>query len=222
MKIKIILRSIINKLRVIVFPSVHDKEVKRYFADGGDEMFRYSFQLSDESLVMDLGGFKGQWASDVYARYNCRILVFEPVKMFFDDISKRFINNKKIEVFCLALGSKKRQETISLSDDGSSTFLNSKTLEKIQFEDIAAFFSEHSIKDLNLIKINIEGGEYEVLPRLIETGLIKNIEQIQVQFHDVGPDSEMQMEKIRSELTKTHTSTAHYKFVWENWVRNAI
>lgn len=82
MEINLILRAIINKLRVVLLPTKQEKEVKRYFADGGDEVFRYDFDLNNESLVLDFGGFKGQWASDIYSRYNCRILVFEPVKLY--------------------------------------------------------------------------------------------------------------------------------------------
>ena len=37
---------------------------------------------------------------------------------------------------------------------------------------------------IDLLKINIEGGEYEVLENLIENDLIKNIDNIQIQFHD--------------------------------------
>ena len=202
-----------------LFPTELDNEVKRWSADGGDERLRYDYDLDSHSLVIDLGGYKGQWASDIYARYNCRVLVFEPVKPFSEKIQKRFSKNPKIEVYCLALGESRRQETISLGDDGSSVYRKGSAKEVIQFEDVAAFLAKHDITRIDLMKVNIEGGEYELLPRLFEAGLVHKIKHLQIQFHDIAPDSTLRMEKLRKELEKTHTPTYQYKFVWENWVR---
>lgn len=202
-----------------MFPTEHDKEVQRWYSDGGDERFRYDYDLTSNSLVIDLGGYKGQWASDIYARYNCRVLILEPVKAFAETIEKRFKKNPRVEVFHLALGANRRQAVIALGDDGSSVYRNAPGKETIQFEDVAEFFAKHGIDTIDLMKVNIEGGEYELLPRLFETGLVKRIKYIQMQFHDVEAGSETRMEEICRELSKTHRPTYQYKFVWENWVR---
>jgi hypothetical protein len=76
-----------------------------------------------------------------------------------------------------------------------------------------------SVEKIDLIKINIEGGEYELLSRLIETGLIDKINNIQVQFHEVTSTSLSEMHIIQQSLSKTHKPTYQYEFVWENWVR---
>ncbi len=198
-----ILRRIVIRLRVTLFPTEHDKDVERWFADDGDETLRFNYDLNNDSLVMDLGGYKGQWTSDIYARYNCRVLVFEPVKSFAERIEARFKKNPRIKVFCLALGENRRQEIIALGDDGSSVYRDNPEKETIQFEDVAEFFTKHNIKNIDLMKVNIEGGEYELLPRLFYAGLVSRIKNLQIQFHDIGPDSELRMEKICQELVKT-------------------
>lgn len=215
-----IIKKVITRLRLSMFPTEHDREFMRWCSDGGDEEFRYDYELSGDSLVIDLGGYKGQWASDIYARYNCRVLVFEPVKTFAEKIEKRFRKNSRIEVFRLALGANRRQTNIALGDDGSSVYRNALAKETIQFEDVAEFFAEHNINSIDLMKVNIEGGEYELLPRLLEAGLLKRIKHIQIQFHDVEVGSETHMKEIWRDLSKTHTPTYQYKFVWENWVRS--
>ena len=198
-----IIRKIIGRLRQSIFPTDRDRELERWWADGGDEGLRYDYNLKSDSLVIDLGGYKGQWASDMYARYNCRVLVFEPVKSFADNIERRFKNNPRIEVFCLALGKSRRQEIIAVSADGSSVFRDAPDKETIQFEDVAVFIAEHNIDDIGLMKVNIEGGEYELMPRLFESGLVKRIKHIQIQFHDVESGSETRMKEICNELSKT-------------------
>ena len=204
-----ILKRIITRIRVSLFPTPH-------------ENLRFDYDLNSESLVIDLGGYKGQWASDIYARFNCRVLVFEPVKSFAEKIERRFLRNPNIEVFCLALGESNRQEVISLDADGTSMYRNSAEKENILFEDVVDFFDNHNIKKVDLLKINIEGGEYELLPRLIESGLLYSIKYIQIQFHDIEPGSETSMQNIQNELLKTHSPTYQYKFVWENWVRRDV
>lgn len=214
-----ILKQIITRLRLSMFPTEHDKEVQRWCSDGGDEGIRYDYDLNSDSVVIDLGGYKGQWASDIYARYNCRVLVFEPVKTFAENIEKRFRKNPRVEVFRFALGANRRQAIIALGDDGSSVYRNAPEKETIQFEEVGEFFAKHNINSIDLMKVNIEGGEYELLPRLFEAGLVNRIKHIQIQFHDVEAGSETRMKEICRELSKTHKPTYQYKFVWENWVR---
>jgi FkbM family methyltransferase len=217
-----IIERIITRLRVSLFPTQEDKEYKRWLSDGGDEKLRYDYDLNSDSIIMDIGGYKGQWASDIYARYNCRILVFEPVKSFAVTIEERFKKNPKIEVFGFALGARRRQETLFLSDDASSLYKTTGIKETIQFENVSEFFTKHNIKRIDLMKINIEGGEYELMPTILEKGLINKIRHIQIQFHNVGADSEENMKAICRDLSKTHKPSYQYKFVWENWDRYDI
>jgi hypothetical protein len=68
------------------------------------------------------------------------------------------------------------------------------------------------------MKINIEGGEYELLPRMIESGIIDKIKLLQIQFHEISEDSLSQMNKIREKLKSTHNQVFAYPFVWECWI----
>jgi FkbM family methyltransferase len=215
----LVIKIKIKNLLVIIFPFKQDKIFKQYFDDGGDEKFRYDFDLNSNSIIFDLGGYKGQWASDIYAKYNSRILVFEPVNLFADKILNRFKKNPKIEVYSIALGANNRSETISVGEDGTSLYKKYSNLNAvIQFEDAYQFIKKKNIVNIDLMKINIEGGEYELLPRLIETGYIQNIKQLQIQFHDILPDSLIRMNSIQNNLALTHVKTFSYEFVWDNWI----
>ena len=118
------------------------------------------------------------------------------------------------------MGYPSRKEIISICADGSSIFRKSFKTQEIQIVDIAEWFAKENIKSVQLMKINIEGGEYELLERLIDTGLIKIIDNVQVQFHNISKDSTDKMERIQERLKHTHNATYQYKFVWENWVLN--
>lgn len=211
---------IINKLQRKFFPSTHDKWIKKWRADGGDYKLRFSYNLNPDSLVMDLGGYQGQWASDLFSRYCCKIMIFEPVSQFAHNIEQRFKKNKKILIYQYGLGGSSRKQAIGVCGDGSSLFFKKANIkEDVEIVDVAKWLNSKMIKSIDLMKINIEGGEYELLERLIETELIKNIKNIQVQFHNIRKDSGLRMEGIQNRLVETHSPTYQYRFVWESWTR---
>lgn len=194
--------------------------VKQWYADGGDDKFRFDYELGRESLVIDLGGYEGQWASDLYARHRCRILVFEPVTVFANAIRQRFRKNDDIEVFELALGARTRAATVNICGASSSEYKARKAeKQEIRIVDVRQWFDDNAIGEVALMKINIEGGEYELLERMIETELTRSIENIQIQFHNIAKDSARRMEAIQDRLRLTHKLTYQYRFVWENWAR---
>ncbi len=51
----------------------------------------------------------------------------------------------------------------------------------------------------------------------METGLVKQLRDIQVQFHDFVADAPARMKKIQERLAVTHELSWQYRFVWENW-----
>ena len=75
------------------------------------------------------------------------------------------------------------------------------------------------IDEIDLIKINIEGGEFELLERMFEQGLVAKCKNIQIQFHDFFPEAKSLRQDIRERLKETHHLTYDYYFVWENWER---
>lgn len=202
------------------FPTVQDRELARWRRDLGDKEKRFDYPLNSDSAVIDLGGFDGQWASDVFARHLSNIHVFEAVPAYAGDIASRFKGNPKIRVYPFAVGREDRVDFMDIAGVGSSMFRDTghaKTT-PVNVLDANTIFHLCGVTRCDLLKINIEGGEYEVLPRFIETGFISKIESIQVQFHDLGEASRTMAKSIQSDLSKTHVRTWSYEWVWENWV----
>ena len=193
------------------------KRVIPWFKDQGDTTLRLNYDLDETSLVFDLGGYKGQWTSDIVAMYCCKIHVFEPVIGFAEQIEKRFYKNPNILVHRLGLSNKTKSVKIAVSEDGSSIFKHGNDLREIRLVLAYDFLKDKGISKIDLMKINIEGGEYDLLDHLIDSGLIRRIKNIQVQFHDFVPNAEKRMAGIQAGLEKTHMLTYQYPFVWENW-----
>lgn len=208
-----------NRIRVTLAPNARDRQFARWCADAGDETLRVDYPLSRDSLVLDLGGYRGQWASDLYSRYRCRLEVFEPVPRFAERIADRFRDNEAIRVHSFGLAGKTRTEQIAVCEDGSSIFRSAGQHQAISLVDIATWFEDHPLEQVDLMKVNIEGGEFELLERMLEANLMDRVSHFQIQFHDLAHDSADRMDAILAGLSRTHEPSYQYRFVWEGWKR---
>ena len=208
----------LNKQNEIKNPQ--EERVIPWFKAGGDKTLRLNYPLASSSVVVDVGGYEGQWASDIFSKYCCNIIIFEPVKNFYEKIKDRFSKNEKITVYELGLSNMGGEIDISLLDDSSSVFKENQQSEKVRVVNASNFLKDKNINTIDLIKINIEGSEYDLLENLIEGGYVSKIKNIQVQFHDFVPNAKERMVKIQDKLKNTHHLTYQYEFVWENWEIN--
>lgn len=193
---------------------------KKWVLDKGDETLRLNYELSSNSVVFDLGGFKGDFASQIVERYGCHVHVFEPVHRYYEIIKDRFKNNDKVIVNNFGLSSDELLLDINIQDDGSSVLLkknSSGETEKIKLKKIDEYLHKENIDYIELIKINIEGGEFDLLDYMIENNIHKCIDNIQVQFHDFVVDAPKRRNIIREKLEFSHLITYDYYFIWENW-----
>jgi FkbM family methyltransferase len=199
------------------------KEFKRWFDDKGDETLRLHYPLSQASIVYDLGGFKGDFAADVHKQYQSTIHLFEPVPDFHAHCIERFKGIPNIHSHCFGLSSQAGSFELSMAQDGSTISAakaSSKNI-KVAVQSVTEFIRQARHERIALMKINIEGGEYDLLQAIIDSGMIDRIENIQVQFHDFIEGAHAKRDRLREQLRSTHDETWCYTFVWENWRKKA-
>ena len=142
-------------------------------------------------MVFDVGVYQGDFADKISNRYNCTVFVFEPSKDFFDACVERFEDNDKVRCFNFGLGH--LNETVSLSDaaDASSTKLGQAddASTAVSIRKFSEVVRELKVDHIDLIKINIEGGEFDLLPHMMSDPMITEIDNIQVQFHTFIKDA---------------------------------
>ena len=198
---------------------MQEQILQEWLNKDGDHTLRLEYDhLTSNSIVLDLGGYKGDWTNNIFQKYSPIVYIFEPVQSFYNELKTRF-NTNKIKVYPFGLAETTKTAIISISQDASSILKNYPQSKKeiVQLIKATDFFEANKIDTIDLIKINIEGSEYDLLDHLIESKFITNIKNIQVQFHDFFPDASQRMQSIQNALQKTHHLTYQYKFVWENW-----
>ncbi|MEN6568365.1 MAG: FkbM family methyltransferase [Veillonellales bacterium] len=191
-----------------------------WFLAQGDKTLRLEYDLDQKSIVFDLGGYQGEWTANIFARYGCTIHVFEPVREYAAHIAERFASFDHIHVYSFGLGKKDEKAMLNVDKDSSSIFIEGDKKREITLVRANDFIQAAGISNIDLMKINIEGGEYDLLEHLIEMKVISFIKNIQVQFHDFVPNAVERMIHIQNELAKTHFITYQFPFVWENWRSN--
>lgn len=192
--------------------------LNRWFNDNGDKTHRINYDLNEDSIVFDIGGYEGNWSSDISEKYNCNIYIFEPVIEYYNIIVKKFKNNDKVRVFNFGMSNKNEEVFISNNTASSSVHIESRHKQKIMLKNINDFIEDESLDKIDLVKINIEGSEYDLLEEVIKIGNQIKFVNLQIQFHkNIVPNWDNRRNYIREELTKTHEITYDYSFVWENW-----
>lgn len=176
------------------------------------ESLRYEYPLNRNSFVIDCGVYRGDFTHKIYELYECGIDSYEPILEFFNAAIARFKQYHKIQVFHCAVGGSSRIETVKTQGDKSGQYADGPS------ENVAVIpLSALVVHPVDLLKLNIEGMEYEALGDLIANGKAELCRNIQVQFHSNVPDCERRYWAIREHLLKTHRLTYSEPWCWENY-----
>ena len=196
------------------------QQISEFLRDGGDRALLYNYpNLTEDSIVFDVGGYVGEWSTDLQDRgYKGRLLVFELVKQFFDELVYKFQFDENVELYQFGLSSETRTVDITLKNNSSTIYATGGPTEQIELVSINDFIKDFD-STIDLIKLNVEGEEYNILEALIESDQLDKFNNILVQFHNIDSDSDTRRAKIQEALRKTHSCVFDYEFVWESWTR---
>ncbi|WP_303784436.1 FkbM family methyltransferase [Azovibrio restrictus] len=193
---------------------------QRWLRDNPQDDVRFQYVLPSGANILDVGGYAGDFAARLIELCDANVTVFEPVSKFAAQIRERFAGDPRVRVHEAGLSDKDEVAEFDLDADASGAF-GSSGGQRVQVVlwDAERFLSQCGTKEWHLAKLNIEGGEYALLNQLIETGRIKSIKYIQVQFHLNVPNARQLYKDLAKRLRRTHRLQWRYPFVWESWVR---
>ncbi|MBB4018560.1 FkbM family methyltransferase [Chelatococcus caeni] len=201
---------------------IHYRSHQAWLRDEPEERIRYAYKLNATSHVLDVGGFRGDFAARLIGDFGANVTVFEPIPQFADIIRSRFSGDPRVNVIEAALAERDGEAKFSIDDDASGAFVcEPGALVDVRLIDAARYLDESPTREFDLAKLNIEGGEYALLERLVATGHIKRIKDLQIQFHLNVPNARRRYRSLARELRRTHRLAWRYPFVWEGWTRRS-
>ena len=224
----------LRKLLLIFFDLIdelyHQKKIEKFIR-------KNNFKLN---TFIDVGAFRGKYTDLILKiEKNCKIIMLEPQNKYFDFLKNKFANNNRIEVLGMAVSNKKTSLNLKVNKhEITSTFskfnetnryLNLKAIlfssklenmtkseEKIETLSLDDIFKKKNIQNIDLIKIDTEGHEYEVLIGARDS--IKKIDCILVEFHNDNIYENYNSERIHNFLIENNfTLLKRFNFPFTTW-----
>lgn len=192
-----------------------------FYRAGGNELL-HALPVTTDDVVIDAGGFEGDWAAAMLVRFGCRVELFEPIPAFAEACRRRFARNDRVAVHEAALGASARTARFAIDSVASSEHTGRRggTI-KARVVDVADVVDRvrASNGEVACLKLNIEGGEYEVLEQLAGCGALASCRSVLVQFHAQPEGWEERFRQAQAELGIVHRCAWRFPMVWELWER---
>jgi FkbM family methyltransferase len=194
-----------------------------FYRAGGNSLLFENLPVRSSDIVLDVGGYRGDWTAEMCWRYGSKSLVLEPVPEFAAQIAKRFEHNDRVVPIAAGLGARDETLEIALAADGSSSVRRALGVRQINVPimGVESLFAEHHLDEVACTKINIEGAEYDLLDAAHERGLLARVRCLVIQFHDIGATTQERLARVREGMARTHDPGFSFDLVWERWDRKA-
>ena len=172
----------------------------------GDETLALDWPGVDESsVVWEIGGYEGRWALQMADKYNPQLYVFEPQEWAADKIREKLTEyNARIHQFGLWAHGGEMTLTEFGRDGGTLMQPEAKDKQLILVMDAYSFFIKGHFEQIDVCLMNIEGGEFVLLPYMIGMGMMPKIKYFWCQWHLFVPTAAEKWLKLRQMLEQTH------------------
>ncbi|GBR74265.1 methyltransferase FkbM family protein [Candidatus Termititenax aidoneus] len=171
--------------------------------------------LNRDSVCIDCGANVGV-ITKLFADKGAAVYSFEPDSRCFGVLQKKFAKSPKVKLY--KYGVLDRQDKLRLykfkyhaADElffsqGNSLYPTNTEIDKTVFEeieciDIVEFIMKLKAPEIAVLKMDIEGSEFCVLDKLIDSGLYRRIKHILVEAHDKEiPELKELAQKVRKKI----------------------
>lgn len=211
------------------------KEERKQFQSNNQEPKHRNHHkyLTSESVVIEVGGNKGDDASAVIELYRPYMyIVLEPMKLVFRKLKERFIGTKNVMVYNFGLGALNGIFYVNIEgEEGEFTSLYRSSSVKgtcsLKIVNATSFFLLLGVGcyEVELLILNCGGCEFDVIESLLASNLINFFRHVHFVSHsslESVPDSVERYCRIQQMLLRTHRPTYQFRFVTETWQRKDI
>jgi FkbM family methyltransferase len=192
--------------------------------DDGNNKLILNYPLTEDSWILELGGFEGWFTQKAVSETKSNIIVLEPINQFCEKIQTKFQDNPKVHVECKGISDKRGSTIIYVNGDSSSQHIQVSGIKnEIELYPLEYFLEKYNINKIDLAQLNIEGEEYNLLDHWISTGQINLIKYLQIQYHIIDETSRDRKSKIEDGLQANgFINKWDYDMVFTSWENTKI
>lgn len=175
--------------------------------------------LWPDSVVVEVGGYKGRWALQIAERYTPLLYVFEPQPWAFQTLCE--VLGEQAEVLPYALGVEDAHLPMGEWETDGCSFVSEREPSGMgRMREIAGAFHELEIDQVDLMLVNIEGYEYTLIPHMLDRGI--HPDRLMVQFHTFADPQETGYSAIATRLDNLNYQAAwDYGVTLKAWVKSS-
>ena len=224
---KIILKSSIYFFDIID-KFIHQKSIINFFK-------KREVRINN---FIDVGSHKGLYTDLFLQNYKIKkVIMFEPQIEIFNFLKKKYLKDKRIKIYNRAVSNKNSSQSLKLNHHDLTTTLSVfnddsfylrlkamlfgvkkmtyKTI-KIKTIKLDQIFNKKETRQIDLLKIDTEGHEFEVLQGLNKK--IKNVKWILIEFHHDRIYLKYNPKKIHNYLLENNfVLESRFKFPFTTW-----
>ena len=219
-------RRVRKKIVRGVTPTRFLSPINQFIKAGHNDKIYNTPSLSISPEIFIFGGYLGESAKNwLNVAPGAKIQVFEPVPKFACQIKDILGKSVKVNTFGIARQTQVRRMAVYGEASSGHTSIMSEESFILHASEIEVNFRSLTDEkrswptEIDVMEINIEGGEFELIELLDEHQLLSRIGTLFVQFHDIGEKTREHVESARQTLRQTHRQLWSYDMVWECWVR---
>ncbi len=209
--------KLIENRRINIKKNLPD-DLGKFYREGGLDNILNCININDASKVLDAGAYKGEFADEILKKFGSNLILYEPLETEFNYLEKKYQYNSKVELHNLAISNTDNYKFISLENNNSSlSDVEINNSIKIKCKNIINIFDKE--KSIDLIKMNIEGSEYEILNEIINKNYLTKCKYYLIQFHHKNNINLMKNKKIiENKFSEMNFKKIfNYNYVWEVW-----
>ncbi|MEX1112069.1 MAG: FkbM family methyltransferase [Candidatus Andersenbacteria bacterium] len=210
------IRDLIRKFNV-------RRQYKRYVNSRYATEFK---ALTSQSIAIDCGANVGN-VTALMATSGATVYAFEPDPSPYQVLQKRFRNFPNVHIYQKAVWNKKdrlrlyhhqQAQTDPVRWSVASSLVPEKSnvdrnaFDTVETIDIAQFVIDLN-QDIALMKIDIEGVEYDIIEHLLNTGALSRIQHVLVETHE----EQLPQLKERAATIKSRVSAEGFSNIDFNW-----
>jgi FkbM family methyltransferase len=155
--------------------------------------------LDSNSIVIDLGANRGEFARELIRRFGCRVHAAEPLPCLCADIPP----SPRLTLYPIAIGGRNGRARLNVFSSRCASLLasreNEATVQKqdVKVLDLHSLLALVGAEHIDLMKVDVEGAELEMFESALASDL-ERIALITIEFHDsMYPEHRPRVEAIK-------------------------
>ncbi len=190
-----------------------------------DKVYEKYFEVEENDVVFDIGASSGPFTYSIFDKNPSKIYCFEPHIELFKTLSENVSCDKVILVNKAIGNNDEFLNTTGIFNKDIIDTCSEDNLQTVPSVKFSTFIRKNEIKKIDFLKIDCEGGEYDVFNDENISWIKKNVRKISGEWHLSSPEQKEKFRHFRDTYLRDfplhHVQSLDYKDIkwslWDDW-----